>query len=673
MWYVHMLSPQRYERDCLVVVNTPVDHRLMARGERRVAQVEAKRIWQTCFPREPFDIDLHSPPPSVPRYFSQITYDLRAAAVRQSSFYYQVSLPHYRDTKFLSKALERYGVLLKLKRLHPEKFLVPSYDFDLIWHAHQAHPLAYKNDTVALLGRVLNHDDTSVDRSPTSKLAVADQETESLWAQYNLQYKIPGSLYRGEPPAPAPPTPGGHYFNLAVKKYNIGLLSLSIRNLKPSKTCRVKFYVENSAWVLFQRKVKGSYTSECTEPLCCFRFNTGSNSGLRIEIVQCGVFCKNKEIVNQLLDITDYITGAVVKTFGSEPFVHSFELQRGIKLEFSTRILDPPEVVGYTFAVIPQKKAEIKQLRHPAHILGAPKLFLSPRALEKPLVSCEMLLHKVTNNLDVQSFFCRVVHAAQLKLSVVEIIDNYGNVVATSHLIDGESLPQEVQLDNKRQSCSYEPTCGERAMLVRGRHDWGIVLGRWLYFKRNTFGGDPGYLQLGCYSIERDKGYMEVKRSSNSLVYSIGLPQKGNTLPSGFIHVDLATGRVTVPRECENVPEALALGVSVGVLFVLCQPYVPQDSSMPSAPALSKARLTSRPRGFINDKLKMVVAAGFYSKAVPTNTFCYYGLDETRGKTEDFCDASVCVSGCGGCATGGGGRCVSIGETGSVNKVRGSK
>jgi hypothetical protein len=39
---------------------------------------------------------------------SKLTYDIAAAASRQSVFYYQVSLPHYRDPVFIRAAIQRY-------------------------------------------------------------------------------------------------------------------------------------------------------------------------------------------------------------------------------------------------------------------------------------------------------------------------------------------------------------------------------------------------------------------------------------------------------------------------------------------------------------------------------------------------------------------------------------
>jgi hypothetical protein len=42
---------------------------------------------------------------------SKLAYNIAAAAMRQSVFYYQVSLPHYRDPEFISAAIHRFAHL----------------------------------------------------------------------------------------------------------------------------------------------------------------------------------------------------------------------------------------------------------------------------------------------------------------------------------------------------------------------------------------------------------------------------------------------------------------------------------------------------------------------------------------------------------------------------------
>ena len=40
-------------------------------------------------------------------------------------------------------------------------FWVPTYDIDLVWHAHQLHPHLYQKETYQLCGCVLPHDDSN--------------------------------------------------------------------------------------------------------------------------------------------------------------------------------------------------------------------------------------------------------------------------------------------------------------------------------------------------------------------------------------------------------------------------------------------------------------------------------------------------------------------------------
>ena len=139
----------------------------------------------------------------------------------------------------------RYAMYLHLKSKHPGTFLVPCYDFDLVWHAHQLDPVTYAADTKAVLGKLMPHDDSVNDRSegertppsvalgtpahhsctrtatpstpttltaptvprPGSKLSNAAATTRRLWsAAFPAQaFDQPGCMFRGPPPPPPPP------------------------------------------------------------------------------------------------------------------------------------------------------------------------------------------------------------------------------------------------------------------------------------------------------------------------------------------------------------------------------------------------------------------------------------------------------------------------------------
>jgi hypothetical protein len=110
------------------------------------------------------------------------------------------------DDSFLRAAEQRYKGFLHLFRLTNSKFfLVPTYDIDLIWHAHQLDPRAYANDITQILGRVLEHDDSDSDRTPGHKLEQGFAQTCKLWFEtYGSVYERAGAMYRGEPPVAIP-------------------------------------------------------------------------------------------------------------------------------------------------------------------------------------------------------------------------------------------------------------------------------------------------------------------------------------------------------------------------------------------------------------------------------------------------------------------------------------
>ncbi|KAK3595614.1 hypothetical protein CHS0354_009578, partial [Potamilus streckersoni] len=178
-------------------------------------------------------------------YVQKSSCDVIASIAMQRVFYYQVSLPHYQDKSFLKSAVKRYQKLLFLKHQHPDEFLVPCYDIDLVWHTHQLHPAAYKHDTVKILGRTLNHSDSVNDRKPGSKLQKADTRTRELWKEFfNENFICFGSMFRGDPPILCSRmeqiTPQ-ETFAFSTKKANVAIDKVQIEGLPDEVT---KFQVK---------------------------------------------------------------------------------------------------------------------------------------------------------------------------------------------------------------------------------------------------------------------------------------------------------------------------------------------------------------------------------------------------------------------------------------------
>ena len=236
------------------------------------------------YPSEPFEVDLTTTIGHVPDFKSRIEYDITAACGRQRVFYYQVSLPHYGDKKFLRKGLERYKQHLVLKQQNPDMFFVPCYDFDLIWHAHQLHPLIYKKDTTKVLGKVLNHNDSVNDRQPGSKLSTCYAITREKWKEAGQEFAVRGAMFRGEPPlSTSVKAELVDYTGLAALEYTVKMTRLEVEGLPTSKSYTVKIDVVNGERVL-KTRVRGPAVSlpNSTNVLSVFKFNTKDSNSLKV-------------------------------------------------------------------------------------------------------------------------------------------------------------------------------------------------------------------------------------------------------------------------------------------------------------------------------------------------------------------------------------------------------
>jgi hypothetical protein len=206
IWHCHMLAPKAYIADCERLFGRIIDHKVFRMDEREMRLIKSQELWEKKYPNEPFLVDLpdaESYGPDVDQsictHSSRLGYNIVSATCRQGKFYHNVSLPHYRDKKYIRLAFERYQKFLYLKQSTAKSFLVPCYDIDLIWHTHQLHPMRYKEDTERILSFMLVHDDTTTDRSDGSKLSMSYKITGKLWRElYGEAYQYPGAMYRGE-------------------------------------------------------------------------------------------------------------------------------------------------------------------------------------------------------------------------------------------------------------------------------------------------------------------------------------------------------------------------------------------------------------------------------------------------------------------------------------------
>jgi hypothetical protein len=193
VWYVHMLSPYAYNRDCLHRFGRVLDHRISSPKDRNIGLNNAREIWEKAYRKEEFSIDLTAPPDITDTFHSKFSYNLFAAILRQRFFNYQVAFNHYRDVKFLENATKRYKDFLRAKLQDPNLILSGCFDVQLLWHVHLVHPILYRDDTRQVFGEMLGHYDTDAGPGvlPWNGSPVREKTLHA-------PKPLPGAMYRGE-------------------------------------------------------------------------------------------------------------------------------------------------------------------------------------------------------------------------------------------------------------------------------------------------------------------------------------------------------------------------------------------------------------------------------------------------------------------------------------------
>ncbi|KAK9270879.1 hypothetical protein L1049_026465 [Liquidambar formosana] len=213
IWHCHRLNPVRYKSDCEEFYGRILDNWDVVSSVQGTSGKQTEAIWNRLYPNEPYELDLSSHLLDVADNIlgapESTKYDLVSAVKRQSPFFYQVSRPSMNDGHFLEEAVARYKGFLHLIKRNWERsikhFGVPTYDIDLIWHSHQLHPVSYCKDLVAILGKILEHDDMDSDRAKGKMLDVGFSGTTKQWEDtFGSRNWRAGAMNRGSAPSLLP-------------------------------------------------------------------------------------------------------------------------------------------------------------------------------------------------------------------------------------------------------------------------------------------------------------------------------------------------------------------------------------------------------------------------------------------------------------------------------------
>ncbi|XP_045164643.2 uncharacterized protein LOC123528744 [Mercenaria mercenaria] len=620
-WHCHMLCPNTYEKDCNAIVGTTVNHTMSGATKFYEKQPQSQKYWLAMFGNElePFTVDYKAPYDlvTIEAYHSKITYDILAAAKRQMDLYYHVSLPHYRDRKYLQKCLFRYKQFLYLKKRLPNEFLEPSYDIDLIWHSHQLNPRLYKEDILRFVGYFLNHG-LSVDHRTEEDKLTADKLSRETWKYfYNETMPIFGAMYRVNRPA-------------------IFLYKISPQEEYRSCTKSIKMTFEKITLSvpLTNKNIILSVSSSADERTFGNWFSVKSRGEQRLStdtvtwtsVSQLEMDTKNARCLYTVLQEQDgskTIIGSNIMNIlplieytantGSERRVRvNIPIGTDIRLDFYMRLEAP--IVGRTLLALKQGNYETTVTpTNFQQFFGSAELKRLSQAIDN---RCDVATHRLKDTLGNVDFSVRTMHCQLLMMSVIQVYYR-DKMSVIGHLVSSDHLPLPTQVH--QDEITLNPMQGERAIIIKNNGgDWGIVTGRWKGFKpeitRDIHGaskaGSPGTMFLKFFKFSTGK----------TSTVELGYHRKDYVCSLESAQIDLMKGVLIIDSSVHEVAENIALAFSVSLLHVLCVPR-PKGSKegqqVKSAVKVPKSRqITSVP----STDMKFITAAGLFHKT-PSNNY----------------------------------------------------
>ena len=527
VWHAHMLAPHYYEQDCQNILSKVLDHSPLDRTQRDRIQHDVEDLWRQTYPDEPFHVDLTKSPTMVTSYQSKIQYNLEEACSRQFKFIYQVSLPHYRDELFLKRAVERYENFLRLTRLHPDVFMVPCYDFDLIWHTHQLYPVRYNQTTKQLVGKLLHHDDTEKDRAPGSKLYDSEMKSRDLWEAEGLSFYKSGAMYRGEQPDPIPSRPRWRYAQLARSEYTCEIQDVEALGFE--RTTNFVIQLEN--------KLGQNLLTSVNLPT---KLNFDKGTKLAIDVCLYKRRLLDKKIITRnemdLFPLFPEPFSGVI----SQRFTVDVPLDRGQYMVKVLLKLNRPTILEYIF----EGKREGG---HP-----------SPPSSQFLMLSLSDLGKSFSPVFDWrgnQVFGCQFVQSSisDALFPAAQIINVSNQVVATTHTISQKTLPARDDVQDHDNSIFLAD--GERAMLIRSNKDWAMCIG-----KEDS---QQDRVKIKVYKLAgAERGWCSV----NELIGGLYLIK---TDSDTLVRIDLKRNKVVISPRAQDIPEVLALAFSVSMFYRL--------------------------------------------------------------------------------------------------------
>ena len=540
-----------------------------------------EQLWNAMYQTgEPFYTDINRIPPDMKPYRSDLSSHLINAVNEYRDFCRQVSLPHFRDDKFLDFAYQTYIEAALTGDLRKTGY---PYHNAFMWKTHHLRPTEYRKDfkymkeqmSGTVSSRRSVHSNKSL-RNKSTALRRKRRGSLPLPQMYSDQSQIVyGAMYRGEHAGLQERISFKKMVDMGSNVYNISVVAVKLQELDPMR--KYQLIINGKTPTSRQDANLLSFEIESKGKILMKSFNPSSDEDFKFQ------FDEEKHSIMQIA-LVEHETdnpGAIhprtrncYSTHFSFPNGQVYREGEQFKITFrlpmdseSTRALKPEingwisfvtlrpslGLIKYSFA---KDQHHLASTDHYCDVIKNP-LVMVPYATKLhdcPADYMNLIMKDTHGN---PAFRCRILQSRHGDFSSVEVLDFNDCLVASSYTVGKETLPTAEQVSNP-ESCCILRDFNEMVFVIRGtNYEWGLL--KVFQDMKSTDVTPAGVLFMNI--SDRNPTWERLYDHNNKVQVLYHKARKGGLL------VNLENCSITLPPLYHEFPDLLALGVTLLTLF----------------------------------------------------------------------------------------------------------
>lgn len=520
-------------------------------------------LWNSTFNKLALYIDHKKYPEALPPYDNIVSTNLSEDVEKYRTFCRQVSLPHFKDPKFMQAAFYLY----LREAITAEKDRLPRTDLEFIWRTHRLTPTAYEVD-----GNFLREKFGPKVRQFHS---VRNRPNTASSLEESKPTMIRGAMYRGNTVPLVSMIDKVKLEAMSNKSIEFHMIGFRLANLNEGKHYRLRIRTRS---LLTQKqtncqtfRVKGngtvvnqSFYDKSEDTL--FTYNSAVADVLQIRLSEINMMhsslsvnqdtCEHYNFDYDFFNCESYSEGKETKLEFSLPVTKGVNEndEEPSWVRFGCDKID----IGQINLFFGSKKApHVSKSDHFCNVICHP-LLMAPYFTKRSRSPCIYMSKPLKDRRNETLFKCRVLRTLNGDFCSTEIFDFNEKLISCSYTAGKDSLPTEDQVW-KPENCCVLREHTEMVFVLRSTNfEWGLLK----VFIKKTKEGDiipTQILVLNLKDVDL-KWVMLYDKEDEPRTVSYKVKETK-------LIVDLQAGKLSIPPLVQEFSELLSLGVTVLSIF----------------------------------------------------------------------------------------------------------